>query len=277
MKSSRIKKKVRLSVGLLLLTSVAAHAMPYGAQGQLYLGAFGGGGSSNTFQANQFATALFTEASGGPFAVNAFGHAQSHSVWLAGGQMGYQVPEIVVNAFSTAFALVPAAELEGYYLGNGSYKANNVNNTTRLPQHKFRVTYPQSTAVFLTNAQLGFNLPYLCSFHPYLGLGIGGGILSISSAKSAQIAPAEPGINHFNARASDSAPAFAGQVKVGLSYEISKCASLFAEYRWLYLSSTHYTFGSTVYTGHAVTTSWLVKLGHQEYNMGTVGIRFNIS
>lgn len=243
-----------------------------GLSGQAYLGVFGGGGASTNVDVNQFATAYFTEAAGGPLAVDAFGHTNSQSTWLAGAQVGYQAPEILLTE-PAQWGLSPAVELEGYYLGKQTYNATVVNNTVRLPQHDFDVSYPMETGVFLGNAVLSFNNPSY-PIQPYIGVGIGGVLAKISGAVSTQIAPPELDVNHYNAKTNDMTSAFATQVKVGLSYDITKCIALFAEYRWLYIAPMHYTFGSTVYPGHAATSPWLVKLDSQNYNLGSAGIRF---
>jgi opacity protein-like surface antigen len=189
--------------------------------------------------------------------------------------VGYQGHEILLDPKSQ-WALVPAAELEGYYLGNTSYTGHLINDeATRLDEHDFTVTYPIERGVFLTNAVFNLNIPCY-RFHPYVGLGFGAAIVNISGADSLQVSPPEAGVNHYNSSTGDTAPTFAGQVKAGVSYDINDCLSLFAEYRWLYLSTTHFTFGSTVYPGHAVTSSWQVKLDHQNFNMGAVGIRLSL-
>lgn len=51
---------------------------------------------------------------------------------------------------------------------------------------------------------------------------------------------------------------------------------MFLEYRFLYLSASDYTFGSTVYLTHIATTNWDVKIGSQYYNMATAGIQFDL-
>jgi predicted porin len=69
---------------------------------------------------------------------------------------------------------------------------------------------------------------------------------------------------------------FAGQVKVGASYSLNPHFSLFAEYRWLYVSDSSFTFGSTVAPLHAATSAWRVELGSHDYNMGAVGLRYTV-
>ena len=51
--------------------------------------------------------------------------------------------------------------------------------------------------------------------------------------------------------------------------------SIFAEYRYLHVSATNYTFGSTVYpTAHAETSNWDSHLGSMNFNTGIFGIEY---
>lgn len=265
---------------LALLTGSLAQAGTMGPvapeQGKLYVGAFGGGGSLDRGSLYQNGTAFFTEAEGGPLAVDAFGRFNSNSVWVAGGHIGYLWPALM-NSSGSSFTLSPAAELEGFYIGGNTLTGHDLNNnTTRLPEHDFLVTYPADTGVFLVNSILNINHASLGRFHPYAGLGAGLAVISISGATSTQMAPPEAGLNHYNAGQDDTNVAFAAQPKVGVSVQFNPSVSLFAEYRFIYLSATGFTFGSTVYPNHAPTTSWNAKIGSQYYNLGTVGIQFDV-
>ncbi len=244
------------------------------APAKFYIGGFGGGGSSNRVNATQFATAFFTEDEGGPLAVDAFGHIGGDSVGFGGAQMGYQAQEILLYPDS-GWAVAPAFEIEGYAFGNSTFTGDLINNTARLPEHDFAVSYSMKRSVFLTNVVVNLNYPCLL-FHPYVGAGIGGAVVKISGADAEQIAPVELGINHYNASTNDTTTAFAGQIKVGLSYDFNDYISVFAEYRWLYIGSTHFNFGSTVYPTHAPTSDWQVLINPQHYNLGSAGIRFNL-
>ena len=88
---------------------------------KVYFGVFGGGGSSNHVKVNQYGTAFYTEAEGGPLPVNAFGQANSRDVGIVGGQVGYQWMEIFLNSLNTQWSLSPAVELEGYYVSKSSF------------------------------------------------------------------------------------------------------------------------------------------------------------
>jgi opacity protein-like surface antigen len=242
------------------------------APGKFYIGAFGGGGSSNNFNATQLGTAFFTEAAGGPLSVNAFGQLDGQSTSFYGGQLGYQVQEIFLNP-SSQWTLGPAVELEGYSMKNSTFDGTLTNNTIRLDEHDFMFSYPMSRTIFLANAVLSFNNPRLF-VHPYIGFGIGEALVRISGADATQANPPEAGVNHYNTNSSDTTSAFAGQIKLGLSFDINNYISLFADYRWLYLASTDFVFGSTVYPSHVETSSWQVKLDEQRYNLGNIGIRF---
>ncbi len=286
MKLNGIDKGMAVSmplIGLLCaLTSTSGNAGSMGPaqlneSQKFYVGIFGGGGSSNKVHISQYGTAYYSEAEGGPLAVNAFGKTNSRSVNLLGGQVGYQWVEIFLNPLHSQWGITPAIELEGYSLGKNKFTAHDINNdTTRLPEHDFMVKYPMKSGVFLTNAVINFNLLEQSRFHPYVGAGIGAAVISISNATSTQVAPAEPGINHYNSNTDDKEATFAAQVKAGLNFSLWKNTSLFAEYRRLYLSSSKYAFGSTVYPSHVATSNWLVKIDPQKYNLGAVGIRYTM-
>lgn len=244
--------------------------------GKVYLGIFGGGGASDDFNAKQYGTAFYLEADGGPLAVNAFGNLKSQSTGFGGGQIGYQAPGVLLNTTSD-WAIAPAVEVEGFYMGKSSFSGSLSNDTTRLDEHNFDVTYPMKKTVFLTNLVFTLDQPCLL-LHPYVGVGIGGALVNISGADALQVDPVEDGVNHYNANPSDKDVAFAGQVKVGLSYDLTSTINVFAEYRWLYLSSTHFDFGSTVYPEleHPATSSWTVNVDPQSYNLGSIGLRVNL-
>lgn len=247
-----------------------------GAPGKIYLSAFGGGGASTKTNINQYGTAFFVEALGGPLAVDAFGRSNSRSFGLVGGHVGYQWAEILANPFSSNWGLAPSFELEGYYLTKSNLIGHEINNNTvRLPEHDFLVTYPIDAGVFLTNAVINFNSAN-SRFQPYVGAGIGAAVISVSNASAIQVAPPEVGVNHYNANTSDQNATFAGQIKAGAGFALSEHTSLFAEYRWLYLAPSNFTFGSTVFPGHAATSAWSVELESQNYNMGAVGIRYTV-
>lgn len=241
-----------------------------------YVSVFGGGGASTKTDVSQYGTAFFTEADGGPLAVNAFGRTDSRNAGFVGANVGYQWTEVFLDSFHPVSGFSPATELEGYYLTRSTFSAHDLNNDTiRLPEHDFLVRYPMSAGVFLVNALANVNLSNCPKLHPYIGAGIGAGILSISNATATQVSPPEVGVNHYNSNTSDKDATFAAQVKLGLNYDINPNISFFAEYRWLHFSDSNYVFGSTSYPTHAATSSWLVNFDPQNYNMGGIGLRYN--
>lgn len=242
------------------------------APSPFYVGIFGGVSSSNKFNVSQYGTAYYIEADGGPLAVNAFGNANSETSAFYGAQLGYHAPTIQL---SPQWTLTPAAELEGFAISNNTFNASLVNDSDRLAVHAFNTSYPISENVFLANAVFNFNYPRFV-VQPYVGLGIGAAVLRIAGADATQIAPPEAGVNHYNANPSDSTSTFAGQFKLGVNYDINQYFSIFGEYRYLYLASTGFVFGSTVYAAHPATSSWQVNFDAQKFNMLDVGLRVNI-
>lgn len=255
-----------------------------GAIDAIYVGAFGGGGSVTSGNLYQQGTALYPYGSDsgyinnkGPLAVNAEGASNSDSGWFVGGHVGYRWPAKSLNHIGSNWTFAPASELEGYYLGGTTIQGDDLNNATaRLVEHYFHVTYPLQTGVFLVNAVLNANHSALERFHPYVGVGAGAAVISISGANSTQKVPSEPDINHYNSDSSDTSTAFAAQPKMGVSFDLSQHTSMFMEYRFLYLAASNYTFGSTSYPTHVATTNWDVKIGSQYYNMGSIGLQFDL-
>lgn len=275
------KHQTEFEMNLRILSSIILFALATpvfashdSAPGKFYFGIFGGGASSNNINASQYGTVYFIEAQGGPLAVDAFGQLRHKSTAFIGAQIGYQVQSILLNT-SSRWSLAPAAELEAYTMSKSTFSAtlNNIND--RLAEQSFAVQYPMDRDIFIANAVLNFNKPHLL-VQPYIGFGIGTAVVKISNANSEQMNPPEAGVNHYNANNSDSTSAFAGQVKLGLNYNLNSYISFFAEYRWLYIARTEFTFGSTVFPAHAATSSWLVKLNAQKYNLGDIGVRINL-
>ncbi|QFY41990.1 hypothetical protein F6R98_04545 [Candidatus Methylospira mobilis] len=240
----------------------------------LYLGIFGGGGNSNNNNFTQSGTALYGDAKGGPLVVNAQGAANSNSTGIGGLHIGYEWAGWMMGQEGARWGLLPSAEFEGYYLGT-TQSGQLLNPTPRVPEHTFSDNFPVNAGVLLTNALFSLRTPYLDTIFPYVGAGVGAAIVSISGANSAQTNPAEPGINHFNSNPNASNWGFATQAKAGVRAEIVDHLSLFVEYRFLYISPTNYTFGTTVYPTHIATTPWNVNFGGMYYNMGAAGIEYS--
>lgn len=269
-------------VGLMCL-GVNTHAGEMATQtdshsnGHVYASIFGGGGKAESSSLSQMGTAFFTEAAGGPLAVNAFGKSNTSSTGLIGAQLGYQWKEKSLEQFNSKLSYSPATELEGYYLGKRTISGNDINNEIdRLAEHNFFTSYPTRTSVFLINGVLNIHHSSFEKFHPYVGMGFGAAVMSISGATSVQTSPKEIGINHYNSDGDSLVNAFAAQPKVGVSFNVNQQAHIFVEYRFLYITPTNNTFGSTVYADHAPTSSWNVKIGSQNYNLGTVGLQYDL-
>lgn len=263
---------IRTYISIFFLSlSTSVFATP-NSDNAFYIGGFGGIGTANHFNVSQFGTAFFTEAEGGPLAVNAFGQLGNPSAPFFGAQLGYQAPEINLKTDSV-WKMKLAAELEGYTMSHRSFHGILSNNTERIPEHTFNVSYPLHRTVFLGNAILNFIHPRFI-MHPYIGLGIGNALVRIAEATGMQSNPIEANVNHYNAKSSDSVSVFAGQLKVGFSYELTSHMAFFADYRRLYLASSDFRFGSTVYPTHVETSHWQVKLSSQKYNLANIGLKF---
>lgn len=250
--------------GILLLALSCSTALAQEGPRSSYVGLFGGAGRGSFGTVTQVGTALFPAVVGGPLDVHATGQPGTSGVGFVGLQIGHE--------WSYGSGLLPALEIEGLYLA-GTQHATLDNPGPRLPEHTFDDTFPMHNAVLLVNGVLGFRTPYQ-AVTPYVGGGIGAAYISISDANSAQINPAEPGINHFNSDASSSAWAFAAQAKAGVRIAIGDRAYVFGEYRCLFVDSSDHVFGPTDYPTHVPTTNWSVHLGDMSYHLAAGGIGF---
>lgn len=268
-KNGRVAKSFIL--GCLIFSTSIVFGESMSSASKFYTGIFGGVGSVTETDFKQYGSVYVTEASGGPLGINAFGHLKSETTGLAGAHLGFKLP--VVHMLQP---VTPAVELEGFYLSGGDLKGHANNNTIRLIEHDFAVTYPWQTGVFLINAVINANEPLFKKAMPYFGVGFGSAVGHISGAKSFQVNPEEQGINHYIAKRDDRAATFAAQAKAGLSFNLNHNTRIFAEYRHLYLYEMNYIFGSTLNLLHAETSSWSVKFDPQHYNMAIVGFDFTL-
>jgi opacity protein-like surface antigen len=242
-------------------------------ENRLYIGGFGGGIYSNSTKMSQMGTAFFLEDTGGPLAVNARGRTKKTSSGFGGAQIGYEWLQGRQIA-CTDWSLAPAAELEAYWY-NHNKRGHLINATERLPEHDFSDSFRMHMGVYLANAV--FSLNNRCwSLSPYIGGGIGATRISLRNAKSLQVSPIEPGINHFNSKRNDSSWAFAAQVKAGLRYKIFESFHIFAEYRYLFVDFSNYILGSTVSPTHAPTSPWNVKVKNIHYNAFAIGLQYDL-
>lgn len=231
-----------------------------------YLGAFGGGGVSSNGDLAQRGRAF----SGGGISVNAVGSADTATATIGGLHVGYEWAGWRLGKEESGWGLLPAAELEGYYLGStltGQLTSNDTIN------RRFNVSLPMNTGVFLSNAVLTLHTPY--KVQPYIGGGVGTAFVYISGADSLQVNTSEPGINHFNSNPNASSWAFAAQAKTGFRVDVIEHWWLFAEYRFLYIAPTDFTFGSTQYATHVPTTQWNVHIGNMFYNLAVAGLGYS--
>lgn len=267
-------------LGLLALLSLNASLMaceccdPYDCS-RLYVGAFGGGIYLNSTKVSQMGTAFSTQASGGPLAVNARGHTKGTSSGLGGAQIGYEWSTWPRNIGYTDWSIASAVEMEAFWY---SYTAEGrlTNPTNRLPEHAFYDSFRVDTGVYLANAVFSLNNANFGPLSPYVGAGIGATRLSIRNATGTQVAPPEPTINHFNSKTSDSSWAFAAQAKAGLRYHVSNAFHVFGEYRYLFVDSSNYIFGSAVYPTHVPTSPWNVKVNITHCNAFVFGIQYDL-
>jgi opacity protein-like surface antigen len=223
--------------------------------------------------------------------VNVSGIQKSNSGGLVGAHFGYRCNKLIFE-HKSSLAITPMFELEGFYLGT-SLSGDLVNPilepavlraegtvsvTHSIPAntHRFNDSYRLNTGVLLINSVFDFNNQLTKQFVPYWGGGLGFSFNTLSQADSHQISPYnEEDINHFNSSNQTTTTVLSAQTKVGLHTEITNNLSIFAEYRYLYISPTSYTFGNTYYPGHHPDTSkWNVTLSSMNFQTGVFGINY---
>ncbi len=271
----RLKLALALVASIVMVQSVAADgwnsnggaaaAMVDPARG-VYVGVFGGGGYGSSTDITQRGTAYFVEAQGGPLAVNGIGSIGSGGVGFVGGQVGYE--------FSHNSLMLPAFEIEGFYISSGTRSGLVESPNDRLGEHNFDNSFKVNSTVFLANMVVSFPAVHW-GVTPYIGGGIGAARVAANGGNSVQVDPPEPGVNHFNSGTDSSAWTFAAQIKAGARLALSSNAYLFGEYRYLYVGSTDQTYGSTVYPFHAATSAWTVNMDSTSYSLATAGIGLN--
>lgn len=234
-----------------------------------YIGAFGGFGTSNPFGVSQKGAAFFPLSSGGPLPVVAKGHAHNETLDFVGVHLGHEW----LRSSPSCCYWTQAVEIEGYYQSTKK-KTLLTNPTDRLLpfSHKFKDTFSINMGVALANWVFVLNRGSGWKISPYIGVGIGAAMISIHHARATQVSPLEPGFNYFNSKPHDTDWTFATQGKAGLRLPVFKHFRFFAEYRFLYLTSSDYTFGSTKYPLHATTTKWDVHFNGICNNMYAFGI-----
>lgn len=245
---------------------------------RIYIGAFGGETFSNSSKLTQTGTAFFQEASGGPLAIDARGHSGRNSSGFGGVQIGYEWSQCPINIGCSDWSITPAAELEAYFFRQ-TKKGHLINaiSTDRLPEHDFANSFPMNVGLYLINGVFTLNHCCLGKFSPYVGGGVGFANIFIRKADSQQVSPPESGVNHFNSNQSDSDWAFAAQVKTGVRYNICGRFHIFGEYRFSYIDTSSYLFGSTVYPNHAPTSTWNVDVKGTCYNAFAFGVQFDLN
>lgn len=274
------KKKLSFLIALFLLNTMNASLIAddcccYPECNRFYIGGFGGELFSRSTDVIQTGTAFYPEDQGGPLAVDARGRCRKKSPGFGGFQIGYEWLQSPLCLGCSDFCLTPAAEIEGYFYRH-TKRGDLINPTNRLPEHDFQNSFPMHVGAYFANGVLSLRTCLLGKFTPYVGGGIGTAHISIRDARSKQVAPPEAGINHFNSKRSDSTFAFAAQAKAGVRYNIFKRFHIFGEYRYLFVDSSRFNFGSTIYPNHVPTSPWNVDVKRISYNGFAFGLQFDL-
>lgn len=298
----QVSKKITLVV---MLAVGGIHHVYAGSEGRgLYVGGFAGAGQTDSQNLEQSAVAfkrgaLAHDVNNDPWDlyVNVKGHAKRDNLGLGGIHLGYEWAE-------NAFNIKPAVELEAIYLGAdqdahlaNTRQENGVWTTTANGHevgevsehhsiaagvHQFSDSMHMRMGLLMTNGIFTYETHSL--FKPYLGAGFGLAYLNMTDARSYQTGPGgieringagtNP-VNHFNSDKRDWDIALAAQAKLGVRAEFDRHWSAFAEYRYLYVGSSTFNFGSTDYSGYHVETSkWKVENNAMGLQAGLVGVEY---
>jgi opacity protein-like surface antigen len=269
----------------------------------IYVGAFGGAGRTDNQQVEQTGTAHKT---GFDLLVDVKGKAERDTSGLIGASVGYEWAKTSSN-------IKPAIELEVMYT-QADQKSRLVNSNDEIMSnvtltgdalteaqnevyvggedgqnysagnHRFFNQMNMKMGLFMANGIFTYDTDSM--FKPYVGAGLGMALVRMTGATSYQTNPhgepyevtsnTEEVVNYFNSKTKANDFALAGQIKLGIRAEISKHVSAFAEYRYLYVDSTDFTFGSTVYPGgHSPTDNWNVKNNSMGLHNGLVGVQYS--
>jgi len=299
-----MKNKI-LAASLITIGLIANAQAEDGGRG-IYFGAFGGAGRTDSQDVQQTGVAHKRGDYGIPglqdfdLLVDVKGKAKRDTAGLVGAHVGYEWA-------ATSFRVKPALELEAFYLG-ADHNADLANSNTEVVantsatggdlddihsaveahygagEHRFRNHMNLDMGVFMANGVFSYETGSILK--PYVGAGMGVALLRMSGASSIQTSPASTDasceitnttggcVNHFNSNNKSNDFAFAAQVKLGLRAEMDKHWSSFAEYRYLWVDSTEYTFGSTVYADHSPTNNWNYKSDSMGIHNALVGVEY---
>ncbi len=212
-------------------------------------------------------------------AVSVVGRANFQNNGLVGGAFGYQVQNLALGG-KEPWHFIPAFEVEGFYL-HSQLKANLVNpetdvaydnnafpiddNSVPAGQQRLNDGFQYHAGFLFANVVSVFRFSTLGNIEPYLGFGLGGAFDQLTAATSSESQRENyflPQNNAFNA-------VFAAQIKSGLRLAVSENINIFAEYRYIYSSTSNYRMGSKL-----EDAQWNLDFGTMHINAGVVGVGY---
>jgi opacity protein-like surface antigen len=303
-------KAIHLTTALLVGCTTLSATAAYAQEGGMFVGIFGGIGSTASQSIEQTGTAHKEFAGDREFEgryylydlpVRLDGRNVREMSTLVGGHLGY--------GWAVSSALKPAFEVEGLYLTAGQEAAlvnaadEVITNITVIQDgakqlvtrpnerhmvehhgglaagsHTFLNTSTMQVALFTLNGVVSYSKGG--RWTPYVGAGVGMAVVHLDGAVAIQTGPggvessgaAGQVVNHFNSRDEASDVALAAQAKAGVRYRLSARTALFVDYRYVHLAPTVYTFGSTIYPDHAPTDAWIVRNGSMRLHHALAGL-----
>ncbi|ACD82427.1 hypothetical protein [Candidatus Methylacidiphilum infernorum] len=199
----------------------------------LYAGLYGGAGymDTNNYNSN-FSSGLFGN-----------GQLGGNWQWVGGVKVGYQWKgwELGDNLSGKGWYLMPAAEFDGFYIGNSQSGSGFTGVATG----------PMTIAAASTNTGMQLNMGIMTingliklvtpwKFVPYIGMGVGGYYLSASN-----ISQSVAGHGIVNG-ASTTDGGFVFTPIAGSEYYLTKELSVFVEFKFLYMNNPILNYGTAI-------------------------------
>ncbi|TFE70610.1 hypothetical protein [Methylacidiphilum caldifontis] len=199
----------------------------------LYAGLYGGAGymDTNNYNSN-FSSGLFGN-----------GQMGGNWQWVGGVKVGYQWKgwELGDNLAGKGWYLMPAAEFDGFYIGNsqsGSGFTGFATSPTTIAASSTNTGMQLNMGIMTINGLLKLVTPW--KFVPYIGMGVGGYYLSASN-----ISQSVAGRGIVNG-ASTTDGGFVFTPIAGSEYYLTKELSVFVEFKFLYMNNPILNYGTAL-------------------------------
>ena len=155
-------------------------------------------------------------------------------------------------------------------------------------KHRFSNSMPLDSWNTAVNFTLSYDISSKISANGAIGLGFTA--MTLKEAESLQVGPAasDPGyettndngggpVNHFNGRPESSVNLFFTQIRLGAKIQLAKKAALRIDARGIFAGEGEFVFGSTKYSDHPPTDSWMYVIDRSVIYSITAGLCFHLN